>query len=758
MQMVEHPPSMAKELAQWTIFSTVLTREAKKQREHGLFYAIWCDFDNHTELTAIKSILAKLNVFYIVYSSRSSKLDHQKWRVIIPLASPASATEWQQIAEIINDKFEQAGIVPDRASERINQICYLPNKGDFYQFHIERNLEPLDWKTALADELREKQHQAEQRQAVLNENSERSRQKAIVRMQSGETSPVNAFNAEYSKEQSFELYGYKRVGHKFLSPNSESGNPGVTIKGDKWFSKHGSDSAIGQPRKGGGTWGDSFDLFVHYEHGGDYNAATKAAGDMFTVKGKTISKINQRLHMQGQAKTAPQPPYQEPQIDHASMPPDFGESETLEYAKAESGKCVMTSTVEPFPGLMTEIVDSALKDAHKPQKELTILSVLLGMSSTCTGEYILPGGGRLNLYGTGIAGTGCGKEHPRNVAELIAGAGCCQVIGQPGSGAGLEDLLESNKNLLMGIDEIAHLMEAINGSNKAPYLIDLAGNLLRLFTASKGIYRTRALAKGKVCVESAKSIHHPCVNLLGFATPEKLGKAVSVGNIEDGLLGRMLFAMGSDDMQPRRVRHSFFLPCSVIERVKEINRFTQDVHISMTPEANSLLDSLIIEFDTAGKQATTLFERALKMRSFEKCERIAGVLAVWDAPEKPLVNVDHVKWAANFVKYSDSTVIKFCADFMHGGQVQADAALILKTMTRVLDGELVPSKAKESRHIKAKRMPWAFVLKASRLSKKDFDETVNYLIDLGEIEVASVTTKEMNGREYKTKILSFGFV
>jgi len=570
----------------------------------------------------------------------------------------------------------------------------------------------------------------------------------------------NAFNQAYTPHEWMLNEGYAQRGESFRHPLSETGNYSATCqfnaKGELRVNALSSADRLYTAGQGAH---DAFSVYATLFHDGDIAAALKDAGDnLLAIGGVSYNKAKQIEHAKKQAeqaKTAPQPPYQEPQIDHASMPPDFGESETLEYAKAESGKCVMTSTVEPFPGLMTEIVDSALKDAHKPQKELTILSVLLGMSSTCTGEYILPGGGRLNLYGTGIAGTGCGKEHPRNVAELIAGAGCCQVIGQPGSGAGLEDLLESNKNLLMGIDEIAHLMEAINGSNKAPYLIDLAGNLLRLFTASKGIYRTRALAKGKGCVESAKSIRHPCVNLLGFATPEKLGKAVGVGNIEDGLLGRMLFAMGSDDMQPKRVSHQFLLPCPVIERVKEINRVTQDVHISMTPDANNLLDSLIIEFDTAGKQATTLFERALKMRSFEKCERIAGVLAVWDAPKTPLVNVNHVKWAANFVRYSDSTVIKFCANFMHGGQVQADAALILKTMTRVLAGELVPNRSSESEHIKNERLPWAFVLKASRLSKKDFDEAVNYLIDLGEIEVTTVTIKKMTGREHKTKILSF---
>jgi len=74
----------------------------------------------------------------------------------------------------------------------------------------------------------------------------------------------------------------------------------------KFISRHESDARIGQPAPNGGSWGDAFDLFVHYEHGGDFDAAVKAAGDMFTttdpVNGQsvTITKLNQRQHMRGQ--------------------------------------------------------------------------------------------------------------------------------------------------------------------------------------------------------------------------------------------------------------------------------------------------------------------------------------------------------------------------------------------------------------------------------------------------------------------------
>lgn len=330
-RMVEYPPSVAKEEAQWFIPSSLLTRNAEKQRQEGCFYAIWCDFDTPTELPAIQAVLTSLGSAHAIYSTRSATEQPylnekgetkggKRWRVIIPLAEPATATEWRYLAAIINDRFEHAGIIPDRKSEDINQICFLPNKGEFYQFHIERNLNPIDWKTVFADELSDKKRLAEQRQATIDAQRERSRQKATIRMQSGETSPVNAYNANYPIEQSLEFYGYKRHGSKWLSPNSESGNAGVSIKDGKWVSSHGSDAGIGQPGKNGGRYGDAFDLFVHYEHGGDYKAAVIAAGTMFMVNGKTLSKANQVAFM----KQTPIKPIQDDDIDYSTMP-DYDE-------------------------------------------------------------------------------------------------------------------------------------------------------------------------------------------------------------------------------------------------------------------------------------------------------------------------------------------------------------------------------------------------------------------------------------------------
>jgi hypothetical protein len=60
----------------------------------------------------------------------------------------------------------------------------------------------------------------------------------------------------------------------------------------------------------------------------------------------------------------------------------------------------------------------------------------------------------------------------------------------------------------------------------------------------------------------------------------------------------------------------------------------------------------------------------------------------------------------------------------------------------------------ESAHIKAGRLPRSIILKISRLAKKDFDNALDHLVDLGEIICTEANVRESNGREYKTKFLT----
>lgn len=309
-QMLTNPPSVEKSKAQWCIFSTLLSREHAEQRQNGSFYALWADIDDSagmtlSDITSRAIVAAPFNL--MVYASRSARADNQKARIIIPLGEPVTGVEFVIMQKILNDKLEAAGVKPDRVTERPGQLCYLPNRGEFYDYQenvFSDVLTAARWSAEIDAERQRKQAE----QVALKQRREQARLKAVQRMASGEKSPIDAFNAAYGLELMLTTFGYLQKGNRFVSPLSETGSPAVIInpEGNRWISHHGSDIAagIGKLSDSGDTCsGDAFDLFAYYQHRNDRTAALKAAGDMFTNdQGVSITKQNQRDYMTAQAQ------------------------------------------------------------------------------------------------------------------------------------------------------------------------------------------------------------------------------------------------------------------------------------------------------------------------------------------------------------------------------------------------------------------------------------------------------------------------
>jgi hypothetical protein len=412
----------------------------------------------------------------------------------------------------------------------------------------------------------------------------------------------------------------------------------------------------------------------------------------------------------------------------------------------------------PFRGAMGDAVAAALAVAPKPQPELTTLAALIGMASACQGIYHLPSGGRLNLYGCGVAETAEGKDIPRKLAMEIARAANSRLLGKPASGQGLEDELVDDAAMLIELDEMAHMFAMFNSRNAPPHLIELAGVLLRLFSSSSGRYNTRVRAQAKN-TKPARTLNNPVLSLVGFATPEKLGEALSISNIEDGLLGRHLFAFGRSGVKPRRIARNLELPITVRNMAAEIATAARDasttaafsepgtgadasIPISIDPAADARLDELIVEFDARRTATSSPFAKALFGRSYEKAERVAGVLAVWDNPSTPVITLEHVAWAEQCLIASDNTLLHFSGEYMHGGQVQADAARVLKTIPRVFKGEFTTKNANEDRMVRQQLAPWSMLMRTTKLDKRRMDDAVDNLLDLGEIEKVQFKFKQ----------------
>ena len=293
-ELADTPESVKKDVAQWVIFSDVKTRTRSKQREQGRYYALWADIDeNPIPLEQLAILMGEYfpNTDYEIYTSRSAKENYQKSRIIIPLLNTVSGDDFELLQECLNDWLASKNITPDRASESCNQVCYLPNKGEYYNNISLRDGVYLDGLKHFTNQLKQKKTELAQLQV---ERTERKKQTEIKRQQrtaSGFASPIDEFNDLYPVEGILEANGYIADGARYIHPDSESGAASVSILNGRAHSLSSSDKLY----TGGEGAHDAFSVFCLFGHNGDEKAAIIDAGNNYlNVGGESWNKVKQR--------------------------------------------------------------------------------------------------------------------------------------------------------------------------------------------------------------------------------------------------------------------------------------------------------------------------------------------------------------------------------------------------------------------------------------------------------------------------------
>ncbi len=306
--MIRQPQAVDKAQAQWFIPSNLHSRVKTEQLENGQFYGLWADIDepDGVDLETFATRLASfLSCKLCAYTTKSATEAKQKCRIIIPIAEAVSGADYELYQTALNNLIADNDITPDRATQRANQICYLPNRGNYYQHVIIEGdlLQPADQL-----DIATVQQQQQEKHAKVQTTLELSVIKAKSRLAAGQTSVINAFNDSFDLADVLAQYGYELYGSKWLSPLSESGAAGVTVNDNRWISAHYSDVMAGIGRSNGSSCsGDAFDLYCFYDHDNDRDAALRALGEHLTTSdGLSVTQANQRAYMAAQEAVLPQ--------------------------------------------------------------------------------------------------------------------------------------------------------------------------------------------------------------------------------------------------------------------------------------------------------------------------------------------------------------------------------------------------------------------------------------------------------------------
>lgn len=279
-------------------------REHAAQRANGRYIALTADIDKgdhplETIRTAIEVITA--GAAWLIYSSPHSRPGDQRWRILIPLADEQPFEAWHDAQLALYQFLEAQGIECDHALARAAQPVYLPNVP---AHHAKSNTalrdetgEPLYFqrqhsgtdKPGLSLEhppiakgiaaLRQRRLEDEQTRAAIRAEAERKRANTP---RGDNASLIDDFNAENSVATMLEICGYEqcpRNAEDWRSPYQTSETYATRVIGSKWVSLSASDCDAGLGSKcASGCYGDAYDIYVHYKHGGDHKAAYRTLG------------------------------------------------------------------------------------------------------------------------------------------------------------------------------------------------------------------------------------------------------------------------------------------------------------------------------------------------------------------------------------------------------------------------------------------------------------------------------------------------
>ena len=268
-QMVQTPPTVAKELGQWIIPSGYHDHDARShevQRAKGRYHYFCADIDKGSpDLATVKDAVRQVlgEVAFMVFSTRSATPDNRKWRVIVPLGQTLTGEEYGAYQAAWFDGLTHFGLTMDRTLERAGQLVYLPNRGAFYEWDVYG----YDMLLPRAHPMAPRAMQYMEVQAAAEANASGQARNE------GARSPLRAFRAKHSIEALLAAYGYERRGvtDHWRSPLSDSGSYSTQDRGDHWISLSHNDAAagLGKATPNGSRYGDAFDLYTHYSCGGN---------------------------------------------------------------------------------------------------------------------------------------------------------------------------------------------------------------------------------------------------------------------------------------------------------------------------------------------------------------------------------------------------------------------------------------------------------------------------------------------------------
>lgn len=324
-------------------------------------------------------------------------------------------------------------------------------------------------------------------------------------------------------------------------------------------------------------------------------------------------------------------------------------------------------------GLVGDLARYMIDTARRPQPLLAVGASLCALGALMGRRYRTTTDLRTNLYIVGIADSGSGKNHAREVInELFFEAGLAHHLGgnKIASGAGLLTALHRQPAILFQIDEFGMFLSAAADRKRSPrHITEILDNMTELYTAACGVFLGAEYANRDGSNER-RDIVQPCLCVYGTTTPLHFWGALQGANVVDGSLARFIILPSEEDYpdENRRagLRNS---PRPLIEGLQRLaegggrtsgnlagktsgpETAVDPMTVPMDDDAQARFDALGEEITAELRAAAGTFQTPILARIAENAAKVALVLAVGRDAVHPVIRLEDAVWAIDFVRH-----------------------------------------------------------------------------------------------------------
>ncbi len=376
------------------------------------------------------------------------------------------------------------------------------------------------------------------------------------------------------------------------------------------------------------------------------------------------------------------------------------------------------------PGALGLVSDFITRTARFPQPELALGTSLTLLGALMGRRVKGPTGLRTNIMALGLADSGSGKGHGRDMAKtLLKELGVPMLMGGDviRSGSGLISRMKTNPNTLYMLDEIGMFLASAYDKGASAHLREIITLFTQFFSETGQTWMGSDYADRKL--NAPEPIVQPHLSLMGISNPTSLWAALGGGALKDGSIARYL-VFHPNEMYPspnRRALDGDDIPNSVLDPLRAI---LEDIPI---PEERGNMAHIVASADpcpyrvpvnqaardalddyedsnvherrkSAGTDRTSIIARAV-----EHAWKIACIAAVSDNPRAPLITLEHAQYGIALSSWSTNWLASKAGDHVadsdfgkklnkvleilrHAGPDGLDKSDLTKATARMLSG------------------------------------------------------------------------